>query len=670
MRKVIVGLFIVLVAGASGCFGLEYWAARAATREVDAALDRWRASAGPATRGPVTIDLWTRAVRVADVVLASQASPNDKISIAEVVASGVDTSGGASRLEIVGLEMSGAAPGVPGARLRQTSPRITLTGYSGRPPAQRRATSPLDTMRIWLEQFSAITAETIDIPSLTVTVALARAGARPDAPVIAEYTYSNLVLRGVTKGRVAQATADAIALRSNTGRRDFTGEIGKASMTDIDVGPMLAVLDSSRPRGEGYQRVYGRLSAGPYTLRFNDGTGFGIDRIVAEDIGVYPAKLSLDDLLFLTEVGSAAGQPTMPTPGQLSMLVDKLGGLYEAIRLGKLEMQGVHVDTPRDRIDIGGIALNGLDSGRLAELAIEKLEGKTPARAEHLNIGRVSVTGFHLSNLFRGTSMQLAALAAPAQPQDPTQLLRALALLEGVEIANVTVPDPKTGRILHLETLNASWAEFVEGIPTQVRLAARLRVPISANDPEPFMRALAARGTPAMTASLEFGTSWTEATQTVAVTPATLEIGDVLAMSVKAQLGNVPREVFSTNIIKAIGSVALVEAGLIEVTVRDLGAVDQAAAELGRATGGGPEAGRLLLAATLAQNAAPMTQRRPELQPFFDALGQFVQGKGETMTVTLTPKGHVGILPLIDGARRDPLATLLDGFTLDARTGK
>jgi hypothetical protein len=54
MRKVVVGVVAALVViGAGGYFGLAYWAEAAAVREVDAALDRWRASTGTATRGPV-----------------------------------------------------------------------------------------------------------------------------------------------------------------------------------------------------------------------------------------------------------------------------------------------------------------------------------------------------------------------------------------------------------------------------------------------------------------------------------------------------------------------------------------------------------------------------------------------------------------------------------------
>jgi hypothetical protein len=425
-------------------------------------------------------------VKVTDVVLTSQASPDDKIEITEVVASGVDTAGGASRIEIVGLEMGGAVPGLPGSRVQQKSPRITLTGYSGRPPAQRRGANALDTMRIWLEQFSAITAETIEVPSLTVSVALAGAGGRPDAPDTAEYTYSNLMLRKVAKGRVAEATIDGVMLSSNAGPRTFNGEVGKTTITDVDLAPMLALLDSSRPKGEGYQRVYGKLSAGPYTLRFSDGGAVGIDRIVAEDIGLYPAKLSLDDILFLTEVSSATSKASAgPSPTQLSIMLDKLAGLFEVVRVGKLELQGMLLNTPQDQISIGSLALNGLDNGRLAELAMEKLEGSAPGRGQSLNVGRMAFKGFHLANLFRTTSTQLAALAGPPQPQDPTQLLRALALLEGMEVREMTIPDPKAGRLMHLEAANASWGQFVEGIPSQARASAKVRVPISATTPSP-----------------------------------------------------------------------------------------------------------------------------------------------------------------------------------------
>ena len=54
-----------------------------------------------------------------------------------------------------------------------------------------------------------------------------------------------------------------------------------------------------------------------------------------------------------------------------------------------------------------------------------------------------------------------------------------------------------------------------------------------------------------------------------------------------------------------------------------------------------------------------------------NAIGRFVQSKGETLTIRLVPKGRVDMMRLIDaGNRGDPAATLLDGFAIEAKVGR
>ncbi|MBO0766268.1 MAG: hypothetical protein J2P50_16995 [Hyphomicrobiaceae bacterium] len=663
MRKVLAGVFGALVVIGAGAYaGVLYWAQYAATREVDAALDRWRAGGGTATRGHVAFDLWTRTVKIADVALRSRASPDDQLSIAQVVATGVDASGGADRLELVDLEIRSTMPGITQAWVEQKAPRVAFTGFSARPSAPRPGAGPFDWIRIWLEQFSTITAQTIEVPSLAVTVALAAGDDRPDRVGAVEYTSTNLVLRDVANGHVAEATIDGIAVRSNAGRYgEFTGEIGKTSILDMDVAPVLAFLDPSRPGRDGYQRVYRQVSTGPYTLRFADGGGLTAERFVAEDIGLYPSKLSLDDFIFLAEIGHPAGKP--PTPTQVSMLAEKVAGLYDGIHLGELQLLDLRLSALR----VARLAINGLDDGRLAELSIEGVDGgQFPASAPP-RIGGLTAKGFQIGKLLRSTSR---LVTSPEWAQGPAQVLQDLSLLDGVEVKEIALADPATQRVVHLEALNASWGQFVGDLPSEVRLSARVRAPVSAMETEPILKALAAHGIPAMTASLDLGASWTEAAQTVAVAPATFEIGDLFAVSLKASVGKVPREAFSSDPVKALASVGLAEAGPIELTLRDLGALDLVAAELARAKAVGPEAGRSLLAESFAQKAAAFGEPTPQAQAFFDAVGQFLRTKGETLTITLTPRGRIGVLEVIDGARQDPVAALLANFGVEARTGK
>jgi hypothetical protein len=709
MYKFILGLLVALLVAVGGYFGAVHWAERTAAREVDARLELWRSGGGSATRGPVRFDLWTRTLKVADVALTLSSSSDERISIDEVIATGVEPSGRARRLDIVGLQISQVVPGLAGARMQQKAPRVTLTDFSERPVAPTKGVSSAEAARRWLEQLSAIAASSIEAPSLTVTVTPAEASSRP-APApqaavvgIAEYTYSNLALREVANGRIAEATVEKIALRTASGRTGpgFTGEMANAAVRDIDLGPVLAWLDPSRPRSEGYQRVYGQVAAGPYTVRLGDGTGLVIDRIVAEELGLHPARLSLDDLDFLMEVTRHGNAP--PTAAQLVMLIDKMAGLYEGIGIGRLELLGLKVDTPREGIAIGSIAFKGLEKGRLAELSIEQLEGQKaprepvgvgrgvfeglngqPVPGETVKVGRMSVRGFDIVKLLRTTSTQIASLGQrPGSPsqipgQVPSQAISppmspAMALLgaiEGIELKDFAVPDPATGRMVHVEAFDAAWGKLVGGVPSEAQLSARLSGPIGPTDPDAFIRALAGRGMASLTISLDLGARWHEAEQKVALAPAAVEIRDVLGLSIKASAGNVPREMLSTDFLKAMAAAPLVEAGPVELTLRDLGLVEVAATQLGQTKGGDAAVGRALLVETLAQRAAEATQTAPELQQVFDALGRFVQGKGETLTVALTPKGSgVGLLQLIEAARRDPLAALLSNFTVEARTG-
>src|SRR5262249_15584926 len=153
-------------------------------------------------------------LKVADVTLALRGSAGDKVSIANVVAAGVDAAGGARRVDLVGLELGGALPGMSGSRVQQKSPLVTFTGYSMRPATPRGGASELNAVRVWLEQFSAVKADSIAIPSLTVTVTPVAGANQQDAPGATEYTYANLVLRNVAEGHVGEVEIGGTLLHS------------------------------------------------------------------------------------------------------------------------------------------------------------------------------------------------------------------------------------------------------------------------------------------------------------------------------------------------------------------------------------------------------------------------------------------------------------------------
>jgi hypothetical protein len=111
------------------------------------------------------------------------------------------------------------------------------------------------------------------------------------------------------------------------------------------------------------------------------------------------------------------------------------------------------------------------------------------------------------------------------------------------------------------------------------------------------------------------------------------------------------------------------DVALIELTLRDLGMVDVLAAEAARSKGQGPEAGRSLMLENWTRNAEMQIQLHPSSRPFFDAMGRFLQGKGETLTVRLKPRGRVRLLSLAEAFRLAPDGALLAAFNIEADSG-
>ena len=192
----------------------------------------------------------------------------------------------------------------------------------------------------------------------------------------------------------------------------------------------------------------------------------------------------------------------------------------------------------------------------------------------------------------------------------------------------------------------------MDGIPSQSRASFKLSVPINSLDPEPFVKLLTGAGIDTLTVGVDVGSSWTEATKIVMVEPATMDIGGIFALSLKASVNNVTRAVFSTDMVKAMATAFQMEAGPVELTLRDHGFVDLMTAEMARTlgAGAGPQTGRAFLIESMARERQRLVQANPQAEPLFRAVEQFVKGSGETLTVRLTPRGRVGMMQFIEEA--------------------
>ena len=149
----------------------------------------------------------------------------------------------------------------------------------------------------------------------------------------------------------------------------------------------------------------------------------------------------------------------------------------------------------------------------------------------------------------------------------------------------------------------------------------------------------------------------------------TLEIGNLLTAAARASFANVAREVFSVNPLQAAIMAAQVEAGPLEIALRDNGGVELLVAQFARTQKVSREDARRALVMQVRATAMQLAAANPDAMAIAGALARFIEAPGGTLTVKLTPRGKVAMMGLIDTLRTDPMAALAR-FQVDASNGR
>jgi hypothetical protein len=378
--------------------------------------------------------------------------------------------------------------------------------------------------------------------------------------------------------------------------------------------------------------------------------------MTVDDISVRPSRLQLPALLALMPAAGAT-----PTPVQAREMMDKMANIYEGMRVGTAEMRGISVDTPEGPFKLAAVRFN-LENGKVGEFAIEGLDGRSPKGP--IKVGRFALKSLDIAGLLR----MAAQFSNPGQqPPSPDQFLGMFPLLAGVEVKGVVAPFKNTGKPVTLDNFNLDWGQFVGPVPSQARLITKMVTPIDVSDPT--TKPLIAAGISSIAFDCDLGASWTEASRSFVLEPVALEVGGLVKLSARVSVANVPRQIFSFNAQQAATMAAQVEAGGIELTLRDLGGVDLAVAHYARTRTQNisREAARKAIVDDIRSSAATSGTNNPDAVAAAEALARFIETPRTTLTLKLTPLGKVPAMQLFQMLKTDPLDAL-SKFRIEAST--
>jgi hypothetical protein len=660
MLKILMGLVAAIVIVVGGFFGFEFYMQHRVAGEVEAAFEQIRATGSKASHGKVSFDLLNRTVTVADIAAESAAQPPVSVKIASVTASDVSQPDAArfaaESIEATDIEVGAGMAAPPGWRVIYKAPRITVKDYSG-PAGLRRqpaSSSIIDIYRFALEQFASVSASSITASSIAGTMNFGAA-----TPGGGEFAYSGLSMQGIKDGKIAAMKADGFVFTVNTqqaGKADkLAGNLANMASYDFDAAAAAAVLDPQKANDDRYYRIYRQVSTGPYSITSESGVRMRIDGFTIDDVGVRPSRIRLPALLAMIPPTGAAP----PTPAQARDMIEKLAGLYEGIRIGNAEMRGLSMETPQGPFKLAAMRLN-LENGKIGEFAFEGLDTGSPKGP--IKVGRFALKGLDIANLLRLTVL----FSNPAQKPSPDQALGMLVLLEGAEVKSVVAPYKDTNKPVNIDTFNLNWGQFVGPIPSRARLTAKLTAPIDVTD---ALKPLVAAGMDTAVIDFDLGAAWTEASRTFVLDPVMVELGGLFKASARVSLANVPRGVFSLNPQQATAMAAHIEAGTMELALRDIGGVDLAVAQYARTQNVTRDTARRTIVENIKASNATTTTPNPDAAAIVAALADFIETPRGTLMLKLTPRGKVRAMQLIQALGTDPLVALAQ-FQVEASTGR
>lgn len=177
MKRILIGLIALGLLATGGWFGFNLYATHRATAEVEAAFDRIRAGGGQASHGKVAFDLPTRTLTIEDIAIDPSQQSQMHVKITSVKAIGVrlldEAQFSANAIEVSGIEFAiDSAVGPSQIKAVYNVAHATVHDYTGAVRAQALPASNniIDLYRFGLEQFSSVTASSIEVPTIAVTI--------------------------------------------------------------------------------------------------------------------------------------------------------------------------------------------------------------------------------------------------------------------------------------------------------------------------------------------------------------------------------------------------------------------------------------------------------------------------------------------------------------------
>jgi hypothetical protein len=514
-----------------------------------------------------------------------------------------------------------------------TIPRMVVEGSSASQADIQALFDPKSTATL-AARLAQLSARSVTIPSIDVTQTMPQASGMT--------SYKNLVLRDIRGGVAAEATIEQVSTSvkakadaKDTPNIDMT--TGAVTMKGIDLGLFARfVFDKAQP-GETLKVAVAEQKVGQTRYKIGNAATVTIAEISSTDLRLKPLKTPMAEIKALAERQAQGGQKPDPQ-ASLGMAADILGSMS----FGEIRMKGLTGDaTPPNKPAVRFSLDQMVMAGGAGQSRFQMQGFKAGSGADRFDMAEVAVEGVDLG-------ATLAALQGLASQDggmsnfDPATMIPKIGAVRfgGLDI---DVPDMKNvGQRVRakLGLFETRMANHVGPIPADVAVTLdRLQMDIPANTQEKGLQDILAMGYKALDLSAKYDQTWNESAKTLTIREMSLRSGGMATMTAKAEIGNVPREIFTLD--KAVSSVAALGAAArsLQVSLVNDSLFEKLIAKTARDSRRKAEDVRAELAAGATMMVPMLLGDHPAARPIGAALGKFV-AEPKNLRIEVKAKGE------------------------------
>jgi hypothetical protein len=455
--------------------------------------------------------------------------------------------------------------------------------------------------------------------------------------------YKDIAARDIVNGKIGSFTVSGAAMSGMAANKPVDGTFGPMSVKDFDlVLTMRLYTDKAGPNDTVPRVIYSSFSAEKMAITGDKGVKVGIDRISGGGFKARPGQTPWLDLMkTLAEKGDFEKLPNPEKARVGNMFLD----MFDSFEFGQIELTGLSIEDASTGkpfgVRIKRIAVSGGDA---SEVRMEGLDFSAPDGK--FSFGLSSWSGYSFKPTVAGLRELLARPDLDKLDDfDFRKLIPVIGTSRSADLVFDIPNEKKPGERIQLAVKGSEFTadKPLNGIPTNVRYAVdSLAMTIPPGSQEEGLKDLLEMGYKSLNVSLAIESAWNEAANEIAIKEVSFNGVDMGSVAIRAILGNVTKDVFSSDLAMAQVALMGATAKSLSINVENRGGFERGIAHAAKQQGRTADDLRKELGAAATMVIPAVLGDSSSAKAIASAVAKFVTKPG-TLAISATAKDKSGL---------------------------